>query len=161
MEELKKILESKAKVRFHDCDPFNHLNNSRYIDYIVTARGDQLMEHYSLDIYALAQERGVGWVAAQTQIAYLAPARLMEEVIIQTQLLSFTEKALQVEALMWNSDKKVLKAVMWSKLVHYNLHTQRSHPHSEELQQLFHHVVNPLNASTDFDTRVKSLKANT
>lgn len=41
MEEQKKLLESKAKVRFHDCDPFNHLNNSRYIDYMVTARGDQ------------------------------------------------------------------------------------------------------------------------
>ena len=46
----KKVLESKMKVRFHDCDPFNHLNNSRYIDYIVTARGDQLLENYNLDI---------------------------------------------------------------------------------------------------------------
>jgi acyl-CoA thioester hydrolase len=44
MPELKKTLQSKMKIRFHDCDPFHHLNNSRYIDYIVTARGDQLLK---------------------------------------------------------------------------------------------------------------------
>lgn len=100
-------------------------------------------------------------MAAQTQIAYLAPAGVMEEVVIQTQLLSFTEKALQVEALMWNRDKTVLKAVMWTQLVHYNLRTQRSHPHSDGLRQLFQQVVNPLPASIGFDIRVKTLKAKT
>ena len=27
-----RIPESTAIVRFPDCDPFNHLNNSKYID---------------------------------------------------------------------------------------------------------------------------------
>ena len=158
MKEWKKTLESRVKVRFHDCDPFNHLNNARYLDYIVTARGDQLIENYGLDIYKLAQEKGLGWVSAQTQIAYLAPATVMEELTIQTQLFSFTDKMLHVEALMWNNRKTILKAVMWTKLVHYNLRTQRSHPHSEDLQQLFQQVVNPLALPTDFETRVKTLK---
>jgi acyl-CoA thioester hydrolase len=64
MPELKKTLQSKMKIRFHDCDPFHHLNNSRYIDYIVTARGDQLLENYGFDIYELARKEGIGWVAA-------------------------------------------------------------------------------------------------
>ena len=29
--EYSKILESKALIRFEDCDPFGHLNNGRYI----------------------------------------------------------------------------------------------------------------------------------
>jgi len=69
MKELNKIPESKMKVRFHDCDPYNHLNNSRYIDYIVTARGDQLIDNYGFDMYALVRERSLGWVSAQTQIS--------------------------------------------------------------------------------------------
>ncbi len=77
------------KIRFHDCDPFNHLNNSKYIDYIMTARGDQLLENYNLDIYRFARENGLAWVTAQTQIAYLSPARVMEEVVISTMLLTF------------------------------------------------------------------------
>jgi acyl-CoA thioester hydrolase len=155
---LKKVLESKIKIRFHDCDPFNHLNNSRYIDYIVTARGDQLIENYNFDIYKLAKEKGVGWVTAQTQISYMVPAYLMEEVTIQTQLIASSEKSLLLEAFMWNDTKTVLKAMMWAKLVHYNLKTQNSYPHSEELMNLFRQIVNPLLTETNFEERVKSLK---
>ncbi|TXJ26668.1 MAG: acyl-CoA thioesterase [Chitinophagaceae bacterium] len=158
MEQYKKMLESKMKVRFHDCDPFNHLNNSRYIDYIITAREDQLLDNYALDIYKLAKEKGIGWVAAQTQISYMAPAYLMEEVIVQTQLIACSEKSLLLEAFMWNAGKTILKAVMWAKLVHFNLVTQKSHRHSEELMQFFKQIVSPLSLEMNFEERVKSLK---
>lgn len=91
---LPKELESQSLIRFPDCDPFNHLNNSRYIDYIINAREDQLMSYYDFDVYKLAKEQGLSWVVAQTQIAYLAPAELMEIVTIQTRLMGFTEKGL-------------------------------------------------------------------
>lgn len=156
--ELAKILESKVKVRFHDCDPFNHLNNSRYIDYIVTARGDQLIENYSFDIYQLLQKQGVGWVSAQTQISYLQPAYLMEEITIQTRLIAFGEKSLLVEALVWNEGKTELKAVMWGKLVHFSLVTKKSQEHSPQLNQFFQSIVYPLEQQSDFESRVKALK---
>ncbi len=146
------------KIRFHDCDPFNHLNNSRYIDYIVTARGDQLIENYGLDIYNLARQEGIGWVSAQTQISYIRPAYLMEEVTIETSLMAFSEKSLMVEGLMWNSNKTILKAVMWTKLVHYNIAHQKSHLHTTELMDLFTKIVNPLPTQFDFEARVKNLK---
>lgn len=158
MTDLKKILESNMKVRFHDCDPFNHLNNSRYIDYIMTARGDQLLENYDFDIYKIAREQAVGWVSAQTQISYLVPAFLAEEVIIQTQLISFSEKSLLFEAVMLNGERTMIKAVLWGRLVHVNLKTQKSHPHSEELMQFFLKVVNPVDAAISFDERVKALR---
>jgi acyl-CoA thioester hydrolase len=53
-----KILESQMLVRFSDCDPFNHLNNSRYIDYIINAREDQLLKYYEFDIYKMAKDLG-------------------------------------------------------------------------------------------------------
>lgn len=155
---LKKTLESKTKIRFHNCDPFNHLNNSSYIDYIITAREDQLMDNYGFDVYKLAREKKVGWVAAQTQISYIAPAYLMEEVIIQTQLIACSEKSLLLEAFMWNNNKTTLKALMWTKLVHFNLATQKSHPHSEELMQFFRQIENPLSSEINFEERIKRLK---
>lgn len=153
-----KILESKVKVRFHDCDPYNHLNNSKYIDYVITARGDQLLDGYNLDIYALARVQNLGWVVSQTQISYLTPAYLMEEVVIQTQLIAFSDRSLSVEALMWDGSKQTLKAVMWTKLVHFNLKTKQTQEHSEDLQQLFEEIVNPIPQPVDFETRVKQLK---
>ncbi len=158
MHELKKLLESKMKIRFHDCDPFNHLNNSRYIDYMVTARGDQLIDNYDFDIYKLAREKGLGWVTAQTQVSYLSPAYLMEEVVIQTRLIDCTRKSLVMEALMLDAAKNKLKALMWAKLVHYNLITQRSHLHDETLMHFFRQIANPLDTEMSFEQRIQTLK---
>lgn len=156
---LEKILESNMKVRFHDCDPFSHLNNSRYIDYMITARADQLIDHYNLDIYQLAHTKGLGWVTAETQISYLQPANLMEEVVIQTRLNSFTEKSLLFEAIMWNRDKNVAKCIMWTKLVHYDIRNRSVHIHDESLMNLFRQVVHPLPLSPGFGERVKQVRA--
>jgi acyl-CoA thioester hydrolase len=155
---LPKLLESTAKIRFPDCDPFNHLNNARYLDYIINAREDQILEDYQFDSHKIARETGLAWVIAQHQIAYLAPAMLMEEVCIQSRMLSFSDRIIQIEALMWNRDKTILKAVMWTRLAHYNLQTMRGHTHSEAFLQLFEAVSDPLPAEMSFEERVKHLK---
>lgn len=153
-----KEVESPVKVRFPDCDPFNHLNNSKYIDYIINAREDQLLKYYDFDVYKIARETGNTWVVSLTQIAYLSSAELMETLIIQTSLISFNEKCLFVEAKMFNENKTTLKAVMWTKLTHYYLRTRKSHAHSVELMQLFSGIHNPIEGNPSFEERVKSLK---
>lgn len=158
MHTLEKLPESSLKIRFPDCDPFNHLNNSKYIDYMINAREDQLMEYYHFDIYKLAREKGLSWVVAQNQIAYLAPAVLMETVTIQTRLLSYEDKSLVFEALMWNEHKTSLKAILRSKLVHFNLCTKKSELHSAELMDLFKQIVNPVSGVSSFEERLKGLK---
>jgi acyl-CoA thioester hydrolase len=47
---------------------------------------------------------------------------------------------------------------MWAKLVHFNIKTQRSDRHSEELMQLFNSVHYPIESNPTFEERVKSLK---
>jgi YbgC/YbaW family acyl-CoA thioester hydrolase len=153
---LPTTLESTMLIRFHDCDPFNHLNNSRYLDYIMTARGDQLLEHYQFDIYALARTKGIGWVTAQTQIAYINPALLMERVVIQTCLRSYSDRSLRFEATMWNENKTQLKALLETRLVHYNLQKQKSQSHDAELMEFFSRVVNPSDLS--FEERLLELR---
>ena len=50
MKELPNKLQSAVKIRFQDCDPFNHLNNAAYLNYFVNAREDQISKHYGIDI---------------------------------------------------------------------------------------------------------------
>jgi YbgC/YbaW family acyl-CoA thioester hydrolase len=158
MKQLEKVIESKVKIRFPDCDPFNHLNNSKYIDYFLNAREDQLLSYYDFDLHKLAREQGISWVVAQNQIAYLVPASLMETVVVQTQLLSYAEKNLVVEATMWNEEKTILKALLWSKFVHFNLKTQKSEIHSAELMNLFKQIENPQKEQVSFEKRVENQK---
>jgi len=152
-----KILESKVKIRFQDCDPFNHLNNAAYINYLINAREDQLIEHYDLDIYKMARTLGKSWLVASNQIAYLKPAFLMEEVVIDSQLLYFNDTSLRLELKMWNHDKTEIKAVMWSVFVHFNLQKQKRDVHSETLTDIFRKVVNPIETAT-FEDRILSFK---
>jgi YbgC/YbaW family acyl-CoA thioester hydrolase len=154
---LPKILETKTKIRFQDCDPFNHLNNASYFNYLNNAREDQLIESYNLDIYKHARATGKSWVIGSHQIAYLKPANLMETVTIDSQLLRYNEKTLWVEIRMWNEDKSKLKAVLWSTLTHFNIVKQKSETHSEDLMNLFKEVVLPLEVSS-FEERMKNLR---
>ena len=110
------ILESSSIVRFQDCDPFNHLNNSAYLNYLVNAREDQLMTQYGINIYDLKSLRGKSWVVSSNQIAYIRPAKLMEKIVMQSQLIDFSESVTKVELRMYNHDKSELKAVMWGTL---------------------------------------------
>lgn len=158
MTALKKILESTVRIQYQDCDPFNHLNNSKYIDYIVAARTEQLLENYSFNTADIAHKEGVGWVAAQTQISYLYPAAWLEKVVIETKLISFSASSLLVEAFMWSENKTHLKAIMWSKLVHFNIKLQKSQKHAEELMQLFEQIHYPLKNDFTFENRVNALK---
>jgi YbgC/YbaW family acyl-CoA thioester hydrolase len=160
MKVLDKVVESKVKIRFPDCDPFNHLNNSKYIDYIINAREDQLLNFYEFDIHKLAKEQGISWVVAQNQIAYLFPATLMETVCVQSQLINFTDRTLTVEAIMWDENKTSIKAVLWSKFVHYDLKINRSKTHSDELMKFFNQIENSLEKTFSFEERLEYLKIN-
>ncbi len=153
---MHRILVNKVKVRFQDCDPFNHLNNSKYIDYFINAREDHLLENYNLDIYTMALKEGVSWVVASNQISYLRPALMMENVVIESQVISYTTKSLQVELRMYNEDKSELKSVMWSKFVHYNMKTQRTHEHADRFMKLFKEAHMPVE-ETIFEARIKSM----
>ncbi|WP_420573171.1 acyl-CoA thioesterase [Kordia sp.] len=157
MKQLPKVLETQTKIRFQDCDPLNHLNNSKYLDYLINAREDQLIEHYDLDIFENAKKTGTTWVVGSHQIAYVRPAHVMETVTIDSQLIQYGKKQLLVEIRMWNANKTELKAVMWSSFVHFNVITGKAHEHHEKFIELFENVVLPV-SETNFDERVKSLR---
>jgi YbgC/YbaW family acyl-CoA thioester hydrolase len=153
------VWQSKVIIRFSDCDPFNHLNNARYIDYFINAREDHIMANLNLNIYQYAAETGFAWVVSKNQIAYLRPAFLMETVIIESTLLKAGEKEVFVEMKMWNEARNKLKSVLWSNFVHINMKTQRPENHPQNLLDLFKPLENPLPEPITFDERVEQLKA--
>lgn len=148
MKELTKILESSKKIRFQDCDPFNHLNNGRYVDYYINAREDQLLENYNIDLFKIIKEEGLGWVVSNNQIAFLKPVFTMENIVFESQLISFTLKGIQVEMRMWNTNKTLLKSIAWFRFVPFNLKKNQVSQHDENYMQLFEKVVAPVPQKT-------------
>lgn len=122
---LPNVVSSTTKIRFQDCDPFNHLNNGSYINYFVNHREDQLIKHYNIDIYDMAKTIGISWVTGSNQIAYLRPAFLMETVNIESQLIAYNDSEIKVEMRMYDEHRTQLKAVLWSVFVHFDLVKQK------------------------------------
>lgn len=151
------IPSSVLTIRFQDCDPFNHLNNGRYVDYFLNAREDHLLEHYGLDIYRMARESGLSWVVSTSQIAYLRPAFLMEKVLIETQLIAYGPKHVQVELRMWDERKTVLKSFCWMGFVHFDLRQNKVAAHTPEHLALFARIHAPV-AEEGFDARLAALR---
>ncbi|MFC0604498.1 acyl-CoA thioesterase [Winogradskyella pulchriflava] len=154
---LPKVVESKAKIRFQDCDPFNHLNNGKYIDYFMNHREDELIKNYNVDIYKMAKLQGKSWVSNSNQIAYLRPALLMETVILESQLIYFDDSNIKAEMRMYNEDKTQLKSIIWCGFTHYNLLTQKRETHSEDIMSLFNNINNPIPESS-FEERIMTIK---
>ncbi len=156
---LLKELESTALVRFQDCDPFGHLNNARYIDYFMNARQDQLARDYNFNLFGFSRQTNEGWVVSKTQIAYLAPALLMEEVVIRTCLIHMTGSTLVVEGLMLNREGTQLKAAAWVEFTFVSLATGRRSTHTEDFMRTFGAVVvDGIYDPHGFNPRVEALK---
>ncbi len=157
MENLPKVLTTEMQIRFQHCDPFNHLNNAEYLNYMVNAREDQLIEHYGIDIYEMGRTQGKSWVVGTNQIAYIRPAFTMEHIVVETQMMAYSDSSIKVELKMFNKDKTELKALMWSEYVHFNLLKQKREIHSPEFMELFSKVVNPVTEKT-FEDRLAVFK---
>lgn len=153
-----KTPESKAIIRFPDCDPFNHLNNSKYIDYFINERENHLINIYDFDVYEYAKEKGLSWFVTQNQIAYFVPALLMEKVNIQTTILEWNVSDILVEMLMWNENKTILKSILWTRFTHYDLINQKSTKHNEFLNEKFSVYLNPIHEMQNFEKRIMKIK---
>src|SRR5512147_1061 len=123
--ESPRILSSTSIIRFQDCDPYAHLNNGRYLDYFMNAREDQLWKTYDFNIYEYSRTTGLGWVVTQNQIAYIRPALLMEEVIIESQLIESKGKFIKVEMRMFDAERK-LKSLLWAQFIHVDIRQAKS-----------------------------------
>lgn len=153
---MQKILKSTVKIRFQDCDPFNHLNNSKYLDYFMNAREDQALSYYNLNVYKNFIDTKKNWVVASNQISYLKPAFLMEEVIIESQIFRCTKSTLDVEMKMWNANRSQLKSIYWVKFVYFDSKNLKRTEHSEALMDLFMGVETSIEQFS-FEERVKHL----
>ncbi|MGB3468194.1 MAG: acyl-CoA thioesterase [Cyclobacteriaceae bacterium] len=154
---MEKLLTSEVTIRFQDCDPFNHLNNARYLDYFINAREDQIIAAYQLDVFKLAATKGKSWVISSNQIAYFRPAQVMEKVSIETRLIDFTEKRLLVEMQMWDKDQSDMKALLWAGFTHFDLKNLIPISQLSEFGELFGQVVSPV-AEKTFEKRVKNVE---
>ncbi len=154
---LEKTPTTSYTIRFQDCDPMGHLNNSRYIDYILNAREDHLETFYDMRLKDFIS-RGTGWVVVNHEIYYLKPAVYNEKVKIQTSMIEYGNDHLLVEGIILDEAETHCKALVWTKYVYVNVRTGKRENHEEDLNQFFSNVKNEaVNVQQGVKNRLKQL----
>jgi len=152
--------ESRVMIRFQDCDPLQHLNNSKYFDYFFNAREDQLAKLYNFNLGQLYREFNTAWVAYQHQIAYVKPAYFSEWVRINSRVIYFDTDTIVVEYFMTDDQKKHLKTVFWSTLKYVNALTGKRESHHPAVIDFLGTILHPdiKFEELNFNNRIKEIK---
>ena len=143
MEKTTPVIEPHSfyPIRFNDCDPFGHLNNSRYIDYFINAREDHLVTHYQF-LFPEWIKKGYGWVVTSHEINYLKPANAYETVCIRTSLIDYADSQLLVEAVMTDEKQQQVKAVQWTRFVFVDIKAGKKEKHPADLMDFVSGIKN-------------------
>ena len=90
------IFETALKVRPDDIDMFNHVHNSKYFDYVLAARYDQMEKFYKMPMEDFLKS-GFGWVVRTAHVDYKRPLILGDQLKIRTGILTINEKGCRVQ----------------------------------------------------------------
>lgn len=84
------------QVRPDDIDMFRHVHSSRYIDYVLAARYDQMRRCYGMPMEEFLQN-GFGWVIVATYMEFKRPLKLGDYFVVRTQLVHFEKHTAKVD----------------------------------------------------------------
>lgn len=88
--------ETEYRVRPDDIDMFRHVHNSKYFDYVLAARYDQMERCYGMSMEQFLND-GYGWLVRSVFVDYKRPLILGDYFIVTTGLESIDEKVCRVK----------------------------------------------------------------
>jgi acyl-CoA thioester hydrolase/thioesterase-3 len=88
--------ESELSVRPDDIDMYQHVHSSRYLDYVLAARFDQMERCYKMPMSEFVQ-LGYGWVVAATQLNFRRPLVLGDRMTVRCWIEKFSLIGLRLQ----------------------------------------------------------------
>lgn len=154
---MNREVSTEVKIRFSDCDPIGHLNNVKYLEYMLNAREDHVEQFYGFTYEEYMRETGCTWIAVQNDIAYLKEVRANTKVLVSSKTIEIGDLTSTVEILMKSLDESTIHAVLWIKVIYFNMKTRRAEVQPAETKALFEKFLVDLDQKT-FDERAAALR---
>lgn len=85
---MNSIFETEITIRPDDIDLNNHVHNTKYLDYVLAARYDQMKRFYKFPMSEF-HDKGFNWVVSITHIEYKRALSLDDKIVVKTQLDNF------------------------------------------------------------------------
>ena len=87
--------ETELQVRPDDIDMFRHVHSSRYLDYVLAARFDQMERCYGVSMEEFLK-LGFGWVVKTAHFEYKRPLVMGEHFTVRTWVEGITGSDVEV-----------------------------------------------------------------
>ena len=81
--------ETELSVRPDDIDLYQHVHSTRYLDYVLAARFEQMERCYKMPMQAFAA-LGLGWFMSSATIHFKRPLGWGDRMVVRTWIQSFT-----------------------------------------------------------------------
>ena len=96
MSTLHSKFETELQVRPDDIDMNQHVHNSRYFDYVLAARYDQMERCYKMPMEEFIK-LGFGWVVKATFVEFKRPLALGDKFTVRTWIESMAKDGVRVQ----------------------------------------------------------------
>lgn len=115
---------SLHKVRPDDIDMFNHVHNSKYLDYVLAARYEQMESNYGMAMERFL-EMGFGWVVKTVKVYYKRPLSLSDTFTVSTSIAEIHKNGCKVIFEILNCKTQKISADGYFDFVMIDLKTGR------------------------------------
>lgn len=116
--------ETRLDVRPDDIDMNRHVHNSRYLDYVLAARYDQMERCYRMSM-ADFLDRGFSWVVKVAHIEHKRPLEMGDSVVVRTRVAALHPRGVRVEFEIVKASDEKLSAKGWFEYVMVHADTGR------------------------------------
>ncbi len=127
---------SEIPVRPDDIDMFQHVHNSRYLDYIQAARYDQMIRCYKMSMEEF-MIMGYGFVVKKAELNFKRALIMGDVMLISTQVKEFNGSDIVVEFEIVNKKNEKISCDGFMLYTMINLKTGRSEKVPDEIQTKF------------------------
>jgi thioesterase-3 len=126
------VFETELKVRPDDIDMFNHVHNSKYFDYVLAARYEQMEKFYHMPMEEFLTS-GFGWVVRTAYVEFKRPLILGDLVKVRTGILTINEKGCRVQFEIENARTKKIASDGWFDYVMIDTSTGKGAKVNDEM----------------------------
>ncbi len=128
--------ETEMQVRPDDIDMYQHVHSSRYMDYVLAARFDQMERCYKMPM-AEFQRRGYGWFMASAQMNFKRPLGLGDRFVVRTWIEQFTLIGVKVRFEIMRAADRKLSCDGWFDYVMVSVETARAVRLPEDIREKY------------------------
>jgi acyl-CoA thioester hydrolase/thioesterase-3 len=121
----KSVFESELQVRPDDIDMNQHVHASRYFDYVLAARYDQMARCYKMAMEEFTR-LGLAWFVRVSHIEYKRPLQMGESFVVRTWVDEMQKDGVRVQFQILKKANKKIAAEGYCVYTMVNVSTGRA-----------------------------------